>query len=70
LGLYGFNEVVNTDDNAEVAVSYGELILTYQATIVLYDQLKSLVERWEFVGKKVEVSEKRREVLAGLLNDF
>jgi len=49
--LYGFNEILNTDKNEKVTISDGELILTYQATALLYEQLKNMMERWESAGR-------------------
>ncbi|UAL08230.1 MAG: hypothetical protein KRP56_03005 [Candidatus Methanogranum gryphiswaldense] len=68
--LYGFNEILNIDDTEKVAISDGELILTFSATILLYEQLKKIVEKWNETDKKVEISEVRRATLENLLKDF
>ena len=60
--LYAFNEILDTDDGT-VAVSDGAFILTYQATVLLYEQLKETIDRWSAEGRNVIVSEKRRELL-------
>ena len=68
--LYGFNEVINTDGNEKIAISDGEFILTYQAAVLLYEQMSALMEKWESSGKKVEVSESRRDLTKKLLENF
>lgn len=68
--LYGFNEVLNIDDEEKVAISDGELILTFPATILLYEQLKNIIEKWNQTNKNIEVSETRRATLEELLRGF
>jgi len=68
--LYGFNEIINADNGEKIAVSDGEFILTYQATVLLYEQLKDLITKWEPIEGKIEVSESRRKILEELLEDF
>ena len=63
--LYAFNEIFEAPEG-KLAVSDGTLIMTEQATMLLYEQIKGLIERWEKAGKKVEVSESRRETLKEL----
>ncbi|MDR2846282.1 MAG: hypothetical protein LBV63_03270 [Candidatus Methanoplasma sp.] len=67
LRLYAFNEIFDTGE-ASVAVSEGALILTDQAAILLYEQLKEVFEKWNMEGKKVVVSDKRRETLRDLMD--
>jgi hypothetical protein len=68
--LYGFNEVLNVDEEEKVAISDGELILTFSATILLYEQLRNTIEKWNQTNKNVEVSENRRAILEELLRGF
>ncbi|MDR0887736.1 MAG: hypothetical protein LBM39_00915 [Candidatus Methanoplasma sp.] len=63
--IYAFNETFETDEG-QLAVAEGAIILTDQATVLLYEQLKSMLEKWESEGKKVIVSEKRRSTLKNL----
>jgi hypothetical protein len=67
--IYGFNEIINTEEG-EIAICDGELILTDQATLILFEQMKNLMERWKTSGKSVEISENRRNVLDRLLDGF
>ncbi|MCL2509681.1 MAG: hypothetical protein FWF07_01195 [Methanomassiliicoccaceae archaeon] len=60
--IYAFNEII--DLGAErIAISEGSIIMTDQATVLLYEQLKELIEKWKTEGKQVEVSAQRREML-------
>jgi hypothetical protein len=68
--LYGFNEIINTDKGEKIAICDGQFILTDQSALILYEQLRSLMERWESSGKIVEISENRRNVLKELLDGF
>lgn len=63
--LYFFNEIVKVDDG-KVAISDGSAMLTQQATILLSEQLNSLIETWKSKGQMVTVSEERRKVLEDL----
>jgi len=67
--LYGFNEIIRTEDG-EIAISDGEFILTDQAALILYEQLKELIGKWESLGKQVQITEHRRDVLNRLLEGF
>ncbi|MDR0508987.1 MAG: hypothetical protein LBG63_04100 [Candidatus Methanoplasma sp.] len=60
--IYAFNEVIDYGTE-RIAISEGSIIMTDQATILLYEQLKELIDRWRMEGKQAEVSAQRREVL-------
>jgi len=66
--LYSFNEVIDTEEG-KVAISDGVMILTLQATALLYEQLKELIDKWISEGRNVIVSEKRREILNSLKDE-
>jgi len=63
--LYSFNEVIDTEEG-KVAISDGVMIMTLQATVLLYEQLKELIDKWNSEGRAVAVSDMRREVLKQL----
>jgi hypothetical protein len=63
--LYFFNEIVKMEGN-RVAISDGVAMLTQQATILLSEQLNSMIESWKSKGQPVMVSEERRKVLEEL----
>lgn len=60
--IYAFNEIIEFESE-KIAISDGSIIMTDQATILLYEQLKELMEKWKADGKAVEVSAQRREIL-------
>jgi len=60
--VYAFNELIDTE-SGRVAVSEGSIIMTDQAAVLLFEQLKELMDKWKAEGKQVEVSAQRREVL-------
>jgi len=60
--IYAFNEIFDMGTEI-IAISEGSIIMTDQATVLLYEQLKELIEKWKAEGKHVEVSAQRRELL-------
>jgi hypothetical protein len=60
--IYSFNEMADFGQE-KVAISEGAVIMTDQATVLLYEQLRELMEKWKADGKYVEVSAQRREIL-------
>jgi hypothetical protein len=60
--IYSFNEMVDTGFE-KVAISESVMILTDQAALLLYEQLRDLMDKWKADGKQVEVSTQRREAL-------
>ena len=65
--LYSFNEIIETEEG-RVAISENALIMTHQAAVLLYEQLKELMVKWNSEGRNTNVSEERRGVL-NLLKD-
>jgi hypothetical protein len=63
--LYAFNEIVDSGEG-KIAISEGSIIMTDQATILLLEQLKDLVKKWDSEGKTVIVSDNRRLVLESM----
>lgn len=60
--IYAFNEIIDTETE-RIAISEGSIIMTSQAMILLYEQLKELIDKWKMEGRCVEVSAQRRETL-------
>jgi len=60
--IYAFNEMID-NGTEKIAISEGSIIMTYQAAMLLYEQLRELMGKWETEGKQVEVSPQRREIL-------
>lgn len=60
--LYGFNEIIKTDEGEELAVSDGEMILTKEAAVILFEQLEHLTSKWEKSFGVPVVSETRKSV--------
>jgi len=60
--IYAFNEIIDSGTE-KIAVSEGSIIMTDQATILLYEQLKELMDKWKADGKQITVSTQRREML-------
>jgi len=59
--IYAFNELIDTE-SGRVAVSEGSIIMTDQAAVLLFEQLKELMDKWKAEGKQVGVSVQRREI--------
>jgi len=60
--VYAFNEIID-GKSGKIAVSEGSIIMTFQAAILLHEQLEVLMKKWKADGKQVEVSQQRREIL-------
>jgi len=60
--LYAFNEIIDSGEE-RIAIAEGSVIMTDQAAILLYEQLKELMIKWKSDGIQLEVSPQRREIL-------
>lgn len=66
--IYGFNEIITTNKGAEVAISDGEMILTREAAMILFEQMEQLVAEWRTLNRAPVISDTRKSTLERLSN--
>lgn len=64
--VYSFNEVLDLEDDETVAVADGVLILHREASVLLHEQLDTIMKKWAKDGKTIDVGKKRREILQSI----
>jgi len=69
LRLFWFNEIIKFDNEEIIALSDGATILTYEAAMLLYEQLTEIIAKWNKEGKTVPISEMRKTLLSKLRDE-